>query len=189
MKLEEATKFINAKADDSQKAKFVKYLTNAQENEDIEKELFKGGIDKGVVSNDPFYGLICMVVSYSLSARVLHHHITGLQGWFENHPKLADFYGEYDDLSDWLVETYISLGGSEPSSEMCLEEVPTVEIKNYSTREAFKMIYDFDIALIKQFDAVKPNVPDYIASEMESKQAKLHTEAYYMINQALEAED
>ena len=189
MDLRSATKFINEKGNESQKAKFNKYLQNASDNEDIEKELFKSGIDKGAPSGDPFYTLIAMCSSYSLSARVLHHHITGLQGWFENHPKLADIYGEYDDLSDWLIETYISLGGTEPSTEMSLEIVPTEEVRDHTTQECFKLIYDYDTNLIKQMDIVKKDLPDYLASEMESKQAALHTEAEYMIKQALKSEE
>ena len=189
MRLEDATRFINDRGDSAQKAKFVKYLSNAQENDEIEKELFKSGIDKGAVSKDAFYGLICMVNSYALSLRVLHHHITGTQGWFENHPKLADFYGDFDDLSDWLVETYISLGGVEPTSEMALEIVPTVAIRDYSTKECLTMAKGFMEATIAQMDKVKPDLPDYLASEMESKQADLHTKAMYMLKQALASED
>jgi hypothetical protein len=186
MKLEEAAKYINEKGDQAQKSLFVKYLSNMEDNDEIEKTLFKSGIDKSVVNNDPWGSLVCFLKSESRTFRVIHHHIIS-PNWDEDHEYMGDVYAKFDELEDWAVEVGMALGEQEPSDDMAFEIFPVAELKNYDFKDAYKMVMDSYLEAVSLMEKAKEGKPDHLVSEIESKQYDLWFIAQYKLAQRVKA--
>jgi hypothetical protein len=141
MDLKEATDYIKTKGDDQQQSLFQRYLQNLDDNSEIEKTLFKDGISNPINAN-AMYAAICACIVYAQNIRILHHHIISLC-WNSDHEKMADYYGDMDDLQDFLTEIYIANEGIEPTGAMAFEAFDTLQIKDYTAKECYELCKEY----------------------------------------------
>lgn len=119
---------------------------------------------------------------------MLHHNVCGDE-WYSTHEKMAEYYDKIGKMSDSVIETCVSLGVTEPNIESSLKSYPSlIEGHHYTKEEAYQYCYNFFTDLIKQFEAVKAEVPGDVYSEFESDIYWLRIEANYKIAHVLKTE-
>ena len=187
MDLKSATEYIKTKGTEEQKGMFDKYLTNLEENDELEKSLFKAGV-KDLATGDAMYASICACIVYAQNIRILHHHIISLC-WNSDHEKMEDYYCDIDDLQDFLTEIYIANGGTEPTGGMAFTAYDSLEINEYSAKDCYELCKKYFEDLVALLQKAKENCSDFVASEIETKQYDLWFEAEYKIAQRLKVED
>jgi len=129
--------------------------------------------------------LISMLKVVYENLHVLHRNIGG-NVWFGDHETFGGYYEKIEDFKDDTIEIGIALGYKEIGLAEAVENYTSINgSESYPAEKAYKLAQQYFRDLLKEYDAIKKEVPADVASKFEEYQYWLRKEADYKIAKRL----
>lgn len=116
--------------------------------------------------------------------RVLHRNIHG-KDFFTAHNLLEDYYRTVGDMTDSIIEIFMSLGFTEPSMEKSCKSFDSLSGGRITVPNALALVRDMFLDLMSLMDKAKETLPHDISDMLEEHKRWLRLEANYKIARLL----
>lgn len=118
---------------------------------------------------------------------VLHRHLSGDAGWFENHEELEEWRDCAAKQLDELCEEAQALGFSEPGLKDALLAFGGEEVAPAprDLQETFRIIQGIARSIAEMMQAAEKDVPPYAAGRLQEMEYKWNKLADYKLARAL----
>ena len=118
------------------------------------------------------------------NVKILHRNVIGME-WPYVHPNLADYYEKLTDMEDDVAEMLILLGESDMNMSEAVNVYNSINVKKYTSREAYIITQHFFDDLIKHAMECRDSIPADCQSKLDEYVFWLRKEAYYKLNALL----
>lgn len=116
--------------------------------------------------------------------QVLHRNIYG-KDFFKAHELTEEYYRTLGDMTDDVIETFMSLGFIEPSIEKACKSFDSIPGGKITVPAAFLLIKEMFLELMTLIDNAKETLPHDITDMLEEYKIFLRVETNYKINRFL----
>lgn len=112
--------------------------------------------------------------------QVLHRNIHGKE-FFTAHNLLEEYYRYIGDMTDEIIELFMSLGFIEPSIEKAIKSFDSLSGGRITVASALSLVRDMFLELIGLIDKAKETLPHDVSDMLEEHKRWLRLEANYKI--------
>ncbi len=127
--------------------------------------------------------LMSMLKIITSNIEVLHRNVYGTD-FFSTHDVTREYYKFLSDMTDDVIEIFMSLGQTEPTLEEAIRVYEPIKPEPIKTSAVFFNIREMFNDLMDQIDLVKETIPHDVADKLQEYKRWLRKEADYKLARA-----
>ena len=127
--------------------------------------------------------LMSMLKIITSNIEVLHRNVYGID-FFSTHDVTREYYKFLSDMTDDVIEIFMSLGQTEPTLEEAIRVYEPIKPEPIKTSAVFFNIREMFNDLMDQIDLVKETIPHDVADKLQEYKRWLRKEADYKLARA-----
>lgn len=111
---------------------------------------------------------------------VIHRCVYG-KDFFSVHELTRGYYQKLSEMTDDIIETFMSIGFYEPGLENSTRLYPSLRGQKIKTYDAYVLVYDIFADITKEIDAIKETLPHDISDKLMGYKVWLRKEMDYKL--------